>query len=498
MPKNITQYSLLISCPGDVKEEIDIIEKCVERFNTLYSDVLGIAIVTKHWRKNSYPQSGDKPQSILNSQFVNESDAAVAILWTKFGTPTDEYGSGTEEEVEIMLASEKQVFMYFSDKPVNPSVLNSDDYKKVLAFKEKYKNKGLYFTYSSGDEFASLFFAHLSQFFLSEQRVTEVRKERHSELKLVGINLDCHIDDAAHIIDFIPNVAYTTEKYLDRISGLFDDISAIKLDKRNERTNSLSSLSFSFNKPVDINEHERDIIQSMADILKMEIPEDFFSLGNLSQSTAPTDILGRKQLTGKDLEKTKYRKILKLCNTISKCSEWIPIENAFSGKRCLKLALQNYGTAIDEDIEITLLIPHDCYTPIGSFPTFTNDQKGYLLNDCDMSTLFGISSTSEYIDYSASIVNNAFSSQPHSTNFLPGYTPDYSDDYINELRNVFCYDVYDEGDHYILKLKIDYIKHNTTVAFPSVIFVQDSFNYIDYSITSRNAPDVIRGRIEVV
>ena len=110
MPKSVIQYSLLISCPGDIKEEINCVEECVTQFNTLYSDALGIEIVTKHWRKSSYAQSGGKPQALLNEQFVNDCDAAVAILWTRFGTPTDEYGSGTEEEVEIMLSSGKVQF----------------------------------------------------------------------------------------------------------------------------------------------------------------------------------------------------------------------------------------------------------------------------------------------------------------------------------------------------------------------------------------------------
>ena len=51
MPKSVIQYSLLISCPGDIKEEINCVEECVTQFNTLYSDALGIEIVTKHWRK---------------------------------------------------------------------------------------------------------------------------------------------------------------------------------------------------------------------------------------------------------------------------------------------------------------------------------------------------------------------------------------------------------------------------------------------------------------
>ncbi len=137
MPRNVVQYDLLISCPGDVSSEIGIIEKAVSQFNVQFSDTLGISIRTKHWQKDSYAQSGGKPQALLNEQFVNDCDAAVAILWTRFGTPTDEYGSGTEEEVEIMLASGKQVFMYFSDNPLSPSQMNEESYKKVQAFRDK-------------------------------------------------------------------------------------------------------------------------------------------------------------------------------------------------------------------------------------------------------------------------------------------------------------------------------------------------------------------------
>ena len=205
MPKNVTQYDLLISCPGDIENEIKIVDDAVTQFNTQFSDTLGISIRTKYWRKNSYAQSGGKPQALLNEQFVNDCDAAVAILWTRFGTPTVEYGSGTEEEVEIMLSSGKQVFMYFSDKPLPPSQKNEESYKKVQAFRDKYKDRGIYFTYSSDEEFKTMFFAHLSQYFLSEKRVAEVKGERHSELKIVGIDQTQHISDVAPIISFIPN-----------------------------------------------------------------------------------------------------------------------------------------------------------------------------------------------------------------------------------------------------------------------------------------------------
>ncbi len=498
MPKNIVQYDLLISCPGDVINEIPIIEDAVSQFNTQFSDALGINIRTKHWRKNSYAQSGGKPQALLNEQFVNDCDAAVAILWTRFGTPTDEYGSGTEEEVEIMLYSGKQVFMYFSDKPIPPSQLNEDSYKKVQAFREKYKDRGIYFTYSSDDEFKKTFFAHLSQHFLSEKRVAEVKGERHSKLKVVGIDQSQHINDNASIISFSPNTEMTISKYLEKIRALFDDISARVLEKRLELPEKIAKYTLAFNKPVEIDEGDRKIICSVADKLGISITENFFVLGNLTQSSIPTGILGGTSFTGTDAEKEKYDTIQELLETISKVLEWAPVENAFADKKCLKLALQNYGTDIDEDIEISLTIPKSSLLPINEFPKFNNDEMGYLLNDCNMSEIFGICSTSAYSDYDSSIVTNRrFSPHISKPSIFPGYTPGYSDDFESELAGVFCYSCFDEGEAYIVKLKIDYIKHNTTIAFPSIIFVKESFKSIPYTITSKNSPEIVSGEIAI-
>ena len=72
MAKQITQYELLISCPGDIIDEVKIIEDVVEKFNQQFSATLGISILTRHWSKSSYPQSGSKPQQIINQQFVEE------------------------------------------------------------------------------------------------------------------------------------------------------------------------------------------------------------------------------------------------------------------------------------------------------------------------------------------------------------------------------------------------------------------------------------------
>ena len=81
---------------------------------------------------------------------------------------------------------------------------------------------------------------------------------------------------------------------------------------------------------------------------------------------------------------------------------------------------------------------------------------------------------------------------------FPGYTRNYSDDFENELAEIFFYSCFDDGEEYIVKLKIDYIKHNTTVAFPSVIFIKEPFESIPYSITSKNSPDIVNGEVKIV
>lgn len=499
MPKNVLQYDLLISCPGDIEEEIEVINSVIDEFNNMYSDILGISVRTKHWSKNAYAQSGGKPQSLLNNQIVNECDAAIALLWTRFGTPTDRYGSGTEEEVEIMLSSGKQVFMYFSDKALPPSKQNPAEYEKVRAFREKYKDKGIYFTYLTDEELRKYLLAHISQYFLSEKRVTEIQEERKPLLVLKGIDEYIQLKEQAVMQKFVPNVECTIERYFEKISLLYSDILAINVGRR--KTNSDNErILFSFNEPVEIEFDIRRLINDMANHLKICLKDDFFDLGNLlkNQLGSMAILGGGINLEGTQEEKKKYRMILTLRDEIINLLNWAPVEKAFSNFNCIKLALINDGTSIDKDIEITLKFTKTSLITFKEFPEFDNKTQGYLLNDCNMDELFGIKGTAEYIDYKSSESTRIPIVSRIPNIGINGFTPDYEDDFSAELGDVFRYSMYLEQDIYILKLKIDYIKHHTAIAFPSVIFLKDNPGIIAYSISSTNMSQVIEGKLEVI
>ncbi len=493
MSQHVTLYNLLVSCPGDVKDEIKLIESAVDEFNELYAEPLGITIKTRHWSKSSYAQSGGKPQALLNDQFVKRCDAAVAIFWTKFGSPTDEYGSGTEEEIEIMLQSGKQVFMYFSDKPLSPSQMNEDGYKKIQAFREKYKNRGIYFAYSSDDEFKKLFFAHLSMHFLSDKKVKEAANERTSELRLMGIDKYGKLCEDASISPFALNTETTMDQYLYTIRALYQEISEMDVGKRISITNPFAR----FTSPVDIGEDEKEYISGAAEELDIDVPDGFFDLGNLcNDSLSAMSLINGPSLEGTTKEKDKYWKIKDLHKLIIKALSWGPIEKAFNNRKCIRLAVKNCGKTVDEDAEISLTIAKDALLTIEEFPELDDDSCEYLIRDSDIDVLFGIGSTAEYNDYYESVQSTPNYASPSSYG-LPRYAPDYKKDCAEEFENVFCYAIYDYGDNYIIKLKIDYIKHNTTVAFPTILLLKNNIKEIPYKITSKNNPEIVSGTLIV-
>ncbi|MBQ7432856.1 MAG: response regulator [Lachnospiraceae bacterium] len=181
MPGNIKVYDLLISCPSDISEYIEVLESEVYHFNNLFGRSNNIILRPRHWSKDAYSQFGANPQELLNRQIVDSSDLALVVFWTRFGTPTENYGSGTEEEIERMLSQKKQIFLYFLDKPISPSKINQEQYQKIQLFMEKYKNKGVFFIVSDEKELANKFRENLELYFDSIIRGPQFRKKNNKK-----------------------------------------------------------------------------------------------------------------------------------------------------------------------------------------------------------------------------------------------------------------------------------------------------------------------------
>ena len=131
MFKKMPVCRLMISCPSDVKTEIEIINRVVDNINDSIGFSMNIFVKTLYWSKNVMPEAGEYPQSIINKQILDKSDAIIAIFGNRIGSPTQHYESGTIEEIELMIQKGKQVFVYFSDKPVRKSEIDMEAETKI-------------------------------------------------------------------------------------------------------------------------------------------------------------------------------------------------------------------------------------------------------------------------------------------------------------------------------------------------------------------------------
>lgn len=497
MSKDIKQYDLLISCPGDVESEIRIIDEVVNQFNVQYSDVLGISVRTKHWSNSSYAQSGAKPQELLNEQFINDCDAAVAIFWTRFGSPTDKFGSGTEEEINIMLATGKQVFMYFSDKPIAPTLHDKIGYEKTKEFKSKYESKGLYSTYQSDDEFRKKFFAHLSQYFLSKASLDEI----HTQSNLVVKSISKYkLHDIAQVSIFQLNSHANSKKMRQVIQNLYFHIDSIKLEKPRATENKI--MQFQMNKPVEIDEDIKEYISNTAEILHFQLSESFFQLGNLKKNVLAgishsSLIYGERSFEGTKAEKEKYEKIIELKDLITDIVNWTSVEETFVNMKCLYLAIENEGKSFDEDIDISLVFNDKMLIMHNEISVPPYNLLKYIYEDCNLDMLFKIESSVAYRDYVSSKKTPKNNSNIPNQSGMALFQRDYEEEYIDDLNNVFDYDYYRNDNNLTINVHFDYIKQHTAVAFPTPIFITDEIDNIEYKITSKNNSEIITGILVV-
>lgn len=516
MPKTVIQYDLLISCPSDVEDELAIINETVEDFNRMFGSANNIQVITKHWSKDSYPQSGGSPQSLLNSQFIFDCDAALAVFWTRFGTPTEEYGSGTEEEIEELIKSGKQVFLYFSDRPTNPSSLDSEQYNKVTEFRKKYSSQGIYHPYSDLAVFKKELLNHLTLYFLKMITNENAEKDEinRSKLSIKG-TLNGKITEE--------KIIATEKDYLNAplLTSLTNDISEIFNKYKNNplviKPEEKSTLNTSLNEkyinssignwasllevqPVRIENLIMVEIQEYAKKQNIEIREDLFYLGDLGRkkNLAPLQNVGHSYtLVGTEEEKEKYDRIKNLYFKIVEFQEWSDFFNKLSSFLYVELALTNFGSSFDEDIDISLYIPKGHLQKADEIPVPGNGIIELITEHID-----------SFFKPKKSVAVKEYENYPSSTSY---FTPSFPvlpisqkeevdrnrQKYEEVIEELFCYEYFSEEKFDVVRFTQPYLKQNSNVFFPSILLLKTKPDCVYYEISSKFSPEVIKDEIVV-
>lgn len=530
MPRlNITAYKLLLSCPGDVLDLKNTVDDCVKSFNTSIGEINNIRIDLMHWSTDSFSQSGDKPQNILNKQFINDCDMCVALLGARFGTPTDNYDSGTEEEIEKMIEEGKQVFLYFIDRPTEPSKMDLAQYQKVKEFKNKYADKGLYRVVKNSEELRSHFQNDLTLYFIQliNSKTTQfqpvlmpkliIKSSKDNDtcivpfhtdyvnIKLVEDKEDAIKEMIRRISDIsiIPSSEVSPKDNKSVISG--EEIQEMTFGEIMDAFKSKKITSDQFYKfmgkdcpeyqKVEFDEEQHHIISDFCNRHNIELDDNFYYLGNLKKEIRLSVLTSfgnnMKSFLGSDEEKGKYELVLDLIQKIEELNDVVDFFESIDAKLCVSLQIENQGNTFDEDIDVKLFIKKGDLVDVDYMP---KPGELFLEEAVELEaprSLFSghhdaeIEDFSNYpvIPYIPQPIYNPFKSAEEEL-------AEKQEEYQEMLENVFCYDKRENTKEDILCFNVPYLKQNTKMFFPSYLFFNTIPGVIRYEIRSKHSPDV--------
>lgn len=161
MSYNSKVFNVMIASPGDVASERTIIRDVIYEWNAVHSESRNIVLLPIGWESHSSPEMGSSAQDIINKQVLDKCDFLVGVFWTRIGTATSEYASGTVEEIEKHIASEKPAMLYFSSQPVALDSVELKQVEELNEFKKSCQSRGLYEGYDSHADFKEKFYRHL-------------------------------------------------------------------------------------------------------------------------------------------------------------------------------------------------------------------------------------------------------------------------------------------------------------------------------------------------
>ncbi|EKS06777.1 hypothetical protein [Leptospira santarosai] len=161
MSYNAKVYKVMIASPSDVNTERAIIREVINEWNVVHAEKRNTILMPIGWETHSTPSMGERPQGILNKQILSNCDLLVGVFWTRIGTSTGKYDSGTVEEIEEHIKANKPTMLYFSSTPAHPDTIDFKQFEKLKEFKEKCKVNGLLENYSEISEFKDKFYRQL-------------------------------------------------------------------------------------------------------------------------------------------------------------------------------------------------------------------------------------------------------------------------------------------------------------------------------------------------
>ena len=243
MVQSIKRVSVFLSSPSDVEEEREACARAVRQVEALRGMKDGFSIQLLRWESSTSPALGQPAQAIINKQIGDSYDIFVGVICARFGTPTEEWQSGTEEEFRLAYARLKggenvQILLYFIDPKLSSRDIDGEQLVKVQKFKADAESLGLISNVRETHGLESRVMKDISRSVdevlkveLAEGRPTPRDKsgdQSTSDSRETLINDDGTIDEDEYQAGLLDLQILMEDKMAD-VSGLTDEISKAQL-----------------------------------------------------------------------------------------------------------------------------------------------------------------------------------------------------------------------------------------------------------------------------
>jgi len=207
MAYQATILNVMIASPSDVAEERQLVRDAIYEWNAIHSKQFSVML-------------GSRPQEIINKSILNDSDILIGIFWTRLGSPTGEYVSGTVEEILKHCEKNKLASIYISKKSY-PDNIDLQQLQRLRDQTQIWLNEGLLDFYDNPSMFKQKIKDHLSLQIQNNEYIhklldisTYEKKEQYIEKQPVEISeemiqLILNAGEAESEIQFLEGIDHT-------------------------------------------------------------------------------------------------------------------------------------------------------------------------------------------------------------------------------------------------------------------------------------------------
>lgn len=291
MPSTITKYKIFLASPSDLYNERISIEEVIDELNLTFGKQHDIHLELLKWETHSAPAIAiSHPQEIINADIGHDYDLFIGLIWKKFGTPTNNANSGTEEEFLnaynrfLETPNSLQVLFYFNTTPVSIDDINPEQLLKIKNFKNDIgKNKKvLYWEYQNFQQLSKFLRIHIPQRIMELRKFHQLNYNVNKQNEILNVEI---LNEEYGIIDYQEMIENNFQESTSSLSRITEATKWIgeQMDKKTSEMEAMNISGNQISRKALKNYFVRTakVMDNYADRIKPEIPifKDYFEKG---------------------------------------------------------------------------------------------------------------------------------------------------------------------------------------------------------------------------